>query len=108
LQDHGIGFLSEQKRYYPLKTVAANFIGFVGEDEKGLEGIEYSLEKHPRKDAVCGKYGNEWIKFSTAQYARNAELLALGLLSTGLKKVIVLRRSAETVLNGALSIWLSL
>jgi long-chain acyl-CoA synthetase len=48
--------------------------------------LQYCLENHPREDAVCGKYGNEWIKFSTAQYARNAELLALGLLSMGLKK----------------------
>lgn len=48
--------------------------------------LQYCLENHPREDAVCGKYGNEWIKFSTSQYARNAELLALGLLSLGLKK----------------------
>ena len=48
--------------------------------------LEYCLENHPREDAVCGKYGNEWVKFSTGQYARNAELLALGLLSLGLKK----------------------
>ena len=48
--------------------------------------IEYCLKTHPREDAVCGKYGNEWVKFSTTQYARNVELLALGLLSIGLKK----------------------
>lgn len=48
--------------------------------------LEYSLENHPREDAVCGKYCNEWIRFSTAQYARKVELLALGLLSVGLKK----------------------
>jgi long-chain acyl-CoA synthetase len=48
--------------------------------------LEYCLETHPREDAVCGKYGNEWIKFSTVQYARNVELLALGLLAIGIKK----------------------
>jgi long-chain acyl-CoA synthetase len=48
--------------------------------------LEHCLENHPREDAVCGKYGNEWVKFSTVQYARNVELLALGLLSIGLKK----------------------
>jgi long-chain acyl-CoA synthetase len=48
--------------------------------------LEHCLDNHPREDAVCGKYGNEWIKFSTSQYARYAELLALGLLSIGLKK----------------------
>jgi long-chain acyl-CoA synthetase len=48
--------------------------------------LEYCLENHPREDAVCGKYGNEWVKYSTSQYARQVELLALGLLSIGLKK----------------------
>ncbi len=48
--------------------------------------IEYCLKNHPREDAICGKYGDEWIKFSTSQYDRNVELLALGLLSFGLKK----------------------
>ena len=48
--------------------------------------LDYCLENHPREDAVCGKYGNEWVKFSTVQYARNVELLALGLMSIGLKK----------------------
>ncbi len=48
--------------------------------------LEYSLKNHPREDAVCGKYGNKWVKFSTAQYVRNVELLALGLLASGLKK----------------------
>jgi len=48
--------------------------------------IEYSLKTHPREDAICGKYGNDWTKISTSQFARNVELLALGLLSLGIKK----------------------
>jgi long-chain acyl-CoA synthetase len=48
--------------------------------------LEYCLNEHPREDAICGKYGNEWVKFSTVQYARYVELLAMGLLSIGLKK----------------------
>jgi long-chain acyl-CoA synthetase len=48
--------------------------------------IEYSLKTHPREDAICGKYDNEWVKISTSEYARKVELLALGLLSLGIKK----------------------
>ena len=48
--------------------------------------LDYCLENHPREDAINGKYGNEWVKISTSQYARYAELLSLGLLSIGLKK----------------------
>ena len=48
--------------------------------------IEHSLKNHPREDAICGKYNNDWIKLSTFQYAKNIEWLALGLLSLGIKK----------------------
>ena len=48
--------------------------------------LEHCLTNHPRADAVCGKYDNQWIPFSTEQFARQSELLALGLMALGLKK----------------------
>jgi len=48
--------------------------------------LEHCLKNFPRADAVCGKYDNQWIPFSTEQFARKSELLALGLLALGLKK----------------------
>ncbi|MEI6678830.1 MAG: long-chain fatty acid--CoA ligase [Mariniphaga sp.] len=48
--------------------------------------LEHCLKNYPRADAVCGKYDNEWVPFSTAQFARQTELLAIGLLALGLKK----------------------
>ncbi len=36
----GIGFLEESKRYYPMRSLAANVIGVVGTDHRGLEGLE--------------------------------------------------------------------
>lgn len=48
--------------------------------------LEHSLKNHPRPDAVCGKYDNKWVPFSTEQFARQSELLAMGLMALGLKK----------------------
>jgi long-chain acyl-CoA synthetase len=48
--------------------------------------LEHCLNNFPRADAVCGKYDNKWIPFSTEQFARQSELLAMGLMAMGLKK----------------------
>lgn len=48
--------------------------------------LEYAGRHHPRKDAICGKVNDEWIKYSTEQFAEYAELIAIGLISSGLKK----------------------
>jgi len=52
IQELGLGFIIEQKRYYPLKEVAANVIGFSGLDGNGLEGLEFSYE-----ETLSGKEG---------------------------------------------------
>lgn len=36
----GIQFLRENKRYYPLRSLAAPVLGFVGTDHEGLAGLE--------------------------------------------------------------------
>ena len=48
--------------------------------------LDHCLKNYPRADAVCGKYDNIWVPFSTEQFARQSELLALGLMALGLKK----------------------
>jgi len=48
--------------------------------------LEHCLENYSRADAVAGKYDNKWVPFSTSQFARNSELLAMGLMALGIKK----------------------
>ena len=48
--------------------------------------LEYCLNGFSREDAVAGKQGAQWVKFSTEQLARKSELLAYGLLSLGIQK----------------------
>ncbi len=41
-----LGFRDEAKRYYPNDVLAANIIGFVGTEDRGLDGIENALDKY--------------------------------------------------------------
>lgn len=40
----GFGFFRESRRYYPNGSLAANVLGFVGIDDKGLDGLEMALD----------------------------------------------------------------
>ena len=37
----GVGFMAEQKRFYPKRELAANVTGFVGTDNEGFAGVEH-------------------------------------------------------------------
>ncbi len=44
LRLEGVGTTPESRRYYPGKEIAAHVIGFAGEDNQGLEGIEKKFD----------------------------------------------------------------
>jgi cell division protein FtsI (penicillin-binding protein 3) len=44
----GIGIYRESKRYYPKRQLGANFLGFVGVDNKGLGGLEAKYDSRIR------------------------------------------------------------
>ena len=52
LQLDGIGFLTEHRRYYPQRELAAHVLGYVGLDNEGMSGIEHALEKEIRGRAA--------------------------------------------------------
>jgi cell division protein FtsI (penicillin-binding protein 3)/stage V sporulation protein D (sporulation-specific penicillin-binding protein) len=52
----GFHFQEESKRYYTKNKLAAQVLGFVGTDDKGLEGIEASMDKYIKGKAI--KQGN--------------------------------------------------
>ena len=52
----GLGFYSEELRAYPQNSVASQVLGYAGLDNKGLEGLERSLEK-----TLGGKPGNQTV-----------------------------------------------
>ncbi len=49
---HGIYFQKESKRFYPKQELAAQTLGYVGMDDRGLSGIEREYD-----DALSGKPG---------------------------------------------------
>src|SRR5205823_6899776 len=47
----GLGFTKESKRFYPNKELAAHLLGWVGVDNKGLAGVEYTYDPQIRGKA---------------------------------------------------------
>ncbi len=52
----GLGFYPEELRAYPQGAVAAHVLGFAGTDNKGLDGLERSLDK-----TLAGQSGFETV-----------------------------------------------
>lgn len=67
LELDGIFTLPENKRYYPLRQLAAQLLGYVGTDNSGLAGLEYLYEKE-----VAGEQGRRTVvrdaRLGTVQY----------------------------------------
>ena len=44
LELDGVGFLKEHRRFYPNRELAAHLLGYVGIDNQGLHGIEFTYD----------------------------------------------------------------
>ncbi len=60
----GIGFLKESKRFYPNKELAAHLLGWVGIDNSGLSGLEYTYDRQIR-----GRKGTILIQTDARRHA---------------------------------------
>jgi cell division protein FtsI (penicillin-binding protein 3) len=47
----GIGFIKEDRRFYPNKELAAHLLGYVGLDNQGLNGLEFTYDSQIRGKA---------------------------------------------------------
>jgi cell division protein FtsI (penicillin-binding protein 3) len=56
LHFRGVGFYPEERRLYPQRTVAAHVLGYAGVDNKGLAGLEDSLD-----GVLAGRAGRQTI-----------------------------------------------
>jgi cell division protein FtsI (penicillin-binding protein 3) len=52
LQLDGIGLLTETRRYYPKRELAAQVLGWAGVDNIGMSGIEYAFDEQIRGRAA--------------------------------------------------------
>jgi len=52
LELEGIGFLRENRRYYPHRELAAQLVGLAGIDNQGLEGVELRYDDFLLRDTV--------------------------------------------------------
>jgi cell division protein FtsI (penicillin-binding protein 3) len=48
----GIGFVTENRRYYPKRELAAQVLGYVGIDNLGMSGVEYAFDEEIRGRAA--------------------------------------------------------
>lgn len=83
--ESGINIDEDTKRYYPYNNLAAQFIGFCGSDNQGLDGIEAKYDemlkgKNGKIEKVTDAKGGE-IKDATEEYvaAENGKDIVLSI-----------------------------
>jgi len=60
----GVGFMTESKRFYPNKELAAHLLGWVGIDNKGLGGLESTYDS-----LIRGKPGKILVQTDARRHA---------------------------------------
>ncbi|MEQ1574256.1 MAG: penicillin-binding protein [Vicinamibacterales bacterium] len=64
LQLEGVGFMKENRRYYPNRELAAHLLGYVGIDNTGLGGIEGAYDSY-----IKGRAGTVLIQTDARRHA---------------------------------------
>lgn len=83
LETHGVQFVEETKRYYPMRSLAGAVLGFVGTDDHGLAGLEQlydedisgrPAERIVLRDARRGTAATPDLPFREVQPGRDLHL----------------------------------
>ncbi len=74
----GFGFFDESRRFYPNGQMAANVLGFVGIDDKGLDGLEMSMDHlirggQQKETILTDARGNPILKSALAPFKAKQE-----------------------------------
>jgi cell division protein FtsI (penicillin-binding protein 3) len=98
----GFGFYPEERRSYPQGRVAAHLLGFAGTDNRGLDGLERSLDRSlsgkPGYEIVVRDPAGQAIDFVTSRKERPGRNVVLTLDHQ-------LQANAEQLLANAVSRW---
>ena len=98
----GIGFFPEERRTYPQGRVASQLLGFAGTDNRGLDGLERSLDR-----TLAGKAGYEIVVRDPAGQA--IDVVTSRRERPGRNVVLTLdhqlQANAEQILASAVSSW---
>lgn len=98
----GFGFYAEERRAYPQGRVAAHVLGYAGTDNRGLDGLEASLDK-----TLAGKPGFEIVVRDPA--GRAIDVVTSRRERAGRNVVLTLdhqlQASAEQILSNAVVRW---
>lgn len=74
----GLRFVDESRRYYPNGPLLANVLGFVGIDDKGLDGLEMSMDQliggsENKQRLLMDARGNPILQSALAPYKTEGE-----------------------------------
>ena len=98
----GLGFYPEERRSYPQGRVASHVLGFAGTDNRGLDGLEGSLDK-----TLAGRPGFEIVVRDPA--GRAIDVVTSRRERAGRNVVLTLdhqlQASAEQILSNAVARW---
>jgi cell division protein FtsI (penicillin-binding protein 3) len=98
----GLGFYPEERRFYPQSALAAQVLGYAGVDNRGLAGLELSLNKmlagRPGRERVVKQASGEVIDTIQSQSERDGSDVYLTLDHT-------IQANAQVVLKQTVARW---
>lgn len=98
----GLGFYPEERRTYPQRNVAAHVVGYAGLDNRGLAGLEVSLDQnlvgHPGSQTVVKDPRGTTLNVVKSTPERQGQSVVLSIDHT-------IQAQAESVLRDTIKAW---